>query len=81
MFNKAVDDVINFLLELKEDLSVPKNVKLKVDKIIAILQGSEELSIRVNKASNELDEIADDSNMQPYTRTQTLNIVSMLEKL
>ncbi|MBU0461926.1 MAG: UPF0147 family protein, partial [Nanoarchaeota archaeon] len=39
----------------------------------------EELSIRINKALSELDEISDDTNLQAYTRTQIWNIASMLE--
>ena len=40
-----------------------------------------ELSIKVNKAMNELDDIASDINLQAYTRTQIWNIVSSLEKI
>jgi len=46
-----------------------------------ILNGKTDLSIRINKALNELDEIADDTNIQSYTRTQIWNIVSLLEKI
>jgi len=37
--------------------------------------------IRINKALHELEEIADDINLQPFTRTQLWNIVSILEKI
>jgi len=82
MTETAVLDVINFLRELSEDSTVPKNVKSKAESAIRILSDKNtELSIRVDKTMSELDEIADDSNMQPYTRTQIWNIVSCLEKL
>ena len=76
-----IKGVITELKELMEDSSVPKNVKENIEKVIKILGEDSDLSIRVNKALNGLDEIADDINMQAYTRTQIWNIVSMLEKV
>ena len=76
-----VKDVISMLEELHEDNTIPKNVKTKIENTMKILMEKTDISIRVNKALHELEEIADDTNMQPYTRTQIWNIVSMLEKL
>ena len=73
-------DIIETLGDLKEDGVVPKNIKIKVDAIIENLSQESEISMKVNKALNELDEISDDPNLQAYTRTQIWNIVSMLEK-
>lgn len=77
---KQIKQVIETLTELREDASIPKNVKLKIEGIITSLKGSSDLSIKVDKALNELDEMASDTNMQSYTRTQIWNIVSLLEK-
>jgi len=79
--DKQIKQVIETLTELQGDTSIPKNVKLKVEGIIALLKGGTDLSIKVDKALNELDGIANDTNMQSYTRTQIWNIVSLLEKL
>ena len=77
-----VDDVISVLSELLEDSSVPKNVKSKIQEIIGSLNDNKtDLSLRINKALNVLDEISDDNNIQPYTRTQIWNIASLLESL
>ena len=65
--------------ELEHDNTVPKNIKTKMGEIIAVLKDETEVSIRVNKALHELDEISDDSNLQAFTRTQIWNIASMLE--
>jgi uncharacterized protein (UPF0147 family) len=81
MTEEKINQVIDALSELKEDTSVPKNIKTKITEIITILQDDSELSIRLNKVLNELDEIADDTNMQAYTRTQIWNIVSILETI
>lgn len=76
-----IQEIIDVLEELIEDGSVPKNVKTKLQNTIEILKEDAEPSIRINKALNELDEVADDTNLQSYTRTQIWNIVSLLEKL
>ncbi len=82
MVEAEVKEIVDALSEISEDNTVPKNVKAKIDAVVKILNDdSIELSVRVNKALNEFEEIADDSNTQAYTRTQIWNIVSLLEKL
>jgi len=73
METDPIESIIEALAELQEDNSVPKNVKSKIIATIAALKENTEISIKVNKALNELDEIAEDANMQPYTRTQIWN--------
>ena len=77
---ELMQDIIGTLDELKGDSVVPRNIKTRVINIIDNLRGETEVSIKINKALSELDEIADDPNLQAYTRTQIWNIVSMLEK-
>ncbi len=77
---KKVDEVISALSELLEDTTVPKNIKTGVENAIKALK-EDDVSIGVDKALQELDEAADDVNIQPYTRTQIWGIVSMLEKI
>ena len=72
--------IIFALSELGQDTSTPKNVKAKVDNVLKFLNAQEfEMSVRVSKALCELDQISQDSNVQPYTRAQLFNIVSLLE--
>ncbi len=71
--------VVNTLKELENDSTVPRNIKARIRSIIINLEQKEETSIKINRAMHELEEIADDSNMQAYTRTQIFNIVSSLE--
>ncbi len=78
---QTLADVIASISELQDDTTVPKNVKEKVQKILETLRDEKaELSMRVDKALQILDDVAEDSNLQSYTRTQIWNIVSMLEK-
>ena len=74
-----IKKVIEALRALQDDITVPKNLKNKLEETIKILGEDEEPSVRVNKALNELDEINDYTNIQSHTRTQIWNIVSLLE--
>ena len=80
MIDAELKDIVDLLDELKKEGSIPKNVKDKIDSTIEILNDEEELAIRVSRALHELEEVADDANLQPFTRTQIWNIVSLLEK-
>ena len=78
----SVKDIVASISELKDDTTVPKNVKEKVQEIIETLNNEKaELSMRIDKALQILDDVAEDSNLQSYTRTQVWNLVSMLEKV
>ncbi len=81
MQNPQIKKAVEGLRELCTDSTVPKNVKVKIENIIAWLSKDEEISILVNRALNELDEISDSNNIEPYTRTQLWNIVSLLESV
>ena len=76
-----VDILITSLNEIQQDATVPRNVRTKIESIINTLKEHVELSIKINKALNVLDELASDVNLQSYTRTQIWNAMSLLEKL
>ncbi len=76
-----MDSVIISLNEIQADVTVPRNVRTKIEEIINTLNEDAELSIKVSKALNKLDEIAGDVNLQAYSRTQIWNVMSLLEKL
>lgn len=76
-----VDVVMSSLNEIQADSTVPRNVRTKIESIVKTLNENIELLIKVNKALNELDQIASDVNLQSYTRTQIWNAMSVLEKL
>ena len=76
-----IDAVVASLNEIQADATVPRNVRTKIENIVKTLNNSTEVSINVNKALNDLDEIAGDVNLQSYTRTQVWNVMSLLEKL
>lgn len=79
MPQNQINDIVDFLNELLEDNTVPKNLKAKIEMIRSILESKDDISIKVDRAVLELEEIQNDSNLQPYLRTQIWNVVSMLE--
>lgn len=81
VINSELKIIFNEISELYEDSSVPKNVRTKLDKISTILNDDSELPIKINRALDELDELAEDTNLEPYTRTQIWNLVSVLESI
>ncbi|MBW2992980.1 UPF0147 family protein [Candidatus Woesearchaeota archaeon] len=81
MTDQRIKDIVYVLTELKKDSSVPRNVKEKIESAIKILLEEDEASIKIHKALHELEEVADDVNLQPFTRTQLWNVVSLLEKV
>jgi uncharacterized protein (UPF0147 family) len=77
---EQLQSILDALKELVNDTTVPKNVKSKLETVMSTLnEDAEDLSMRINKALSELDEVSDDTNLQSYTRTQIWNIASMLE--
>ena len=80
MEDERLQNVIEALQELSKDNTIPKNVKAKLEIVMTALKTeTDDLSMRINKALSELDEVSDDVNLQSYTRTQIWNIASMLE--
>jgi len=75
----SVSEIIDLLSEISEDASATKNLKTKISGIISILKADGDLSLKKNKVSNELDELAANSDIDSYTRTQLLGVVGALE--
>ncbi len=75
-----INEILTAVNALKEDESVPKNIKAKLDVILTNLNEECEVSLKVSKCLHILDEVSEDLNIQPFIRTQIWNISSMLEK-
>ena len=79
MSNEQVQTAIVRLKEIQEEPGIPKNVKARIDTTIKALEEETETRVKVNKALNELELIAEDSNMESSARMQIFNVVSVLE--
>jgi len=77
MENTKIQEIIFTLNELKEDNTVSKNIKEKVERIITFLE--EDADLGVDKAINEIEEMMENNNIPSYTRTQIWNVISLLE--
>ena len=74
-------EIVESISELSDDSSIPKNLKERLNHVSKLMNQDLEDSLKINKALDELDEIVDNNNLEPYTRTQIWNIVSMLESI
>lgn len=80
--NEEIENVLEAIGELQADSSMPKNIKAKLELVTSLLKEKNgDKLIMINKALDELEELSNDSNVQPYTRTQLWNLISMLESI
>lgn len=77
--NEDFTNIISTLSVIKEDDSVPKNIKSKIDNAINCLNnGNKEACLKVDEILEELDDISNDPNIPNYTRVEILNIIGLL---
>jgi uncharacterized protein (UPF0147 family) len=78
-----VQGVIETIKEMLDDPTLQKNIKQKLERVIAELNTADKktLKLKVDKCIDELEEVSNDSNTQSFVRTQVWGIVSMLESL
>jgi len=81
MSEDKVQNIVEYLDEMKNDSTVPRNVKSKMDEVILILNDELDLSMRIDKAVHIFDKLNDDVNIDSFTRTQLWNVVSLIEAL
>jgi len=79
--SEEMQDALEILEDLKDDNTIPKNVRSAIERVITSLNDEKsDMSIRIDRAMQELDEISSDINLQPYSRSQLWHITSVLEK-
>ncbi len=82
MTDETIKQVIETLTQMREDASVPKNVRLKIENAIQALKDeTKNIKVKIDKSLQELDNLDEDPNIPVYTRTQIWNMVSLLESL
>lgn len=74
-----IETIDKLLDEINEDRTVPRNIRGMITEAKNNLNSKQDIAVRINSAISILDEVANDSNIPTYTRTQIWNIVSMLE--
>jgi len=74
--------IIEVMNELTQDNTVPQGVRTKLTAIKNILQNdTNDLTIKINKVLDDLEQISNDTNLPSYIRTDIWNIASMLEEI
>lgn len=81
MSSQMIIEVIEFMKEITDDNTLPKNVKQKIGDIIEILNENDEISMKISKAMYQLEDLVEDKNLQAYSRTQLFNVISQLESI
>jgi len=76
-----VNGALEILSLIEQDATVPKNVRVKIRDAITILEdrNGQSVEVKCDKIIQDLDELSNDPNLPPYTRTQIWNVVSTLE--
>lgn len=78
---EKLEQAKTLLIQISEDRTVPRNIRESAKSAKEILDSQEELTVKVDRAIQILDEVSDDPNMPTYTRTQIWSIVSSLESI
>ena len=77
----TLSHIVGILEEIEGDNSVPKSLRFKIASIKQILSKEGEVEVKKSKVLHQLEEIAEDTNLQQYTRTQIWDIISGLENI
>ena len=75
---EQINNIMTTLSFIKEDNSVPKNIRSKIDETINSFNIKGDVSLKISKVLQELDEISNDPNLPIYTRIEILNIIGIL---
>ncbi|HLC86370.1 MAG TPA: UPF0147 family protein [Candidatus Nanoarchaeia archaeon] len=77
----VIKDILEGLSLIETDISVPKNVRIRIRTTMDILSSvdNKDFNLRIDKSLQELAEVADDPNIPQYTRMQIWTVVSQLE--
>lgn len=76
-----MQEIIDTLTDVLEDSSLPKNIKTKLESAINGLKESGPTPVAVSRMLQTLEEISEDTNVQPHTRNQIFMVTSLLESL
>ena len=80
--NDQLNSIKEMLGEMKDDSSVPRNIRSKINNIISEINNDNcKIDIKISRLLNYLEEISDDPNLPNYIRTEILMTIGMLSKI
>ncbi len=81
-YERNIAQAMEILQAISEDTTTPRNIRRAAKNAMDSLQDqSLSHAVRAANAIGILDEISQDPNMPPYTRTRVWNVVSILENI
>jgi len=79
-YKERINQAKAILSFISEDRTTPRNIRRAAKEAFDLLEVTDQSqAVRAAQAINILDDISQDPNMPPYTRTRIWNIVSILE--
>ena len=79
-YEERISQAKSILSFINEDRTTPRNIRRAAKEALETLELTDQSqAVRSAQAINILDDISQDPNMPPYTRTRIWNIVSTLE--
>ena len=79
-YEERIKQAISILSIISDDNTTPRNIRRAAKEALDSLNiKNETQAVRSAQTISILDEISQDPNMPPYTRTRIWNIVSLLE--
>jgi uncharacterized protein (UPF0147 family) len=81
-YEGRIQQALVILNEVSNDTTTPRNIRRAAKTALDTLQMADlSLGVRAANAISILDDISQDPNMPPYTRTKIWNIVSLIEAI
>jgi uncharacterized protein (UPF0147 family) len=81
-YEGRIKQALVVLNEVSNDTTTPRNIRRAAKTAADTLQQADlSLGVRAANAISILDDISQDPNMPPYTRTKIWNIVSLIEAI
>ena len=82
IYEESLNQAMGILKDISEDTTTPRNIRRAAKEAMDVLQNqAKTYAVRSADAISILDEISQDPNMPPYTRTKIWNVVSILETI
>jgi len=80
--DEKLKDVCGLMDEIKEDDSIPRNIREGAKECEQLLlESNDELDVRIASSIFKLEELADDPNIPLHGRTLIWNVISRLESI
>ncbi len=80
--DEELKDVCEMMDEIKEDNSIPRNIREGADECREmLLESNDELDVRIASSIFKLEDLADDPNIPLHGRTLIWNVISELESI